>query len=144
MAATIIQHRLLHDDARGAMHTMLGHEQAKAVHLAPRRMGGAVAEGVPSRAGVQAGVPSGRSIDGGAPEAAFELVGAGTAAANGPYRQDGAHQLLASGLPPPIHPCRPPVRRLLLTVAPASGARRRVQGQAALLQSGRPLVEGAA
>ena len=40
MTATIIQHRLSRDDARGAMDAMLGHEQAKAVHLAPRRMGG--------------------------------------------------------------------------------------------------------
>ena len=40
MTATIILHRFLRDDARGAMDAMLGHEQAKAVHLAPRRMGG--------------------------------------------------------------------------------------------------------
>ena len=40
MTATIIQHRFSRDDARGAMDAMLGHEQAKAVHLAPRRMGG--------------------------------------------------------------------------------------------------------
>ena len=40
MTATIMQHRFLRADARGAMDAMLGHEQAKAVHLAPRRMGG--------------------------------------------------------------------------------------------------------
>ena len=40
MTATIIQHRFPRDDARGAMDAMLGHEQAKAVHLAPRRMDG--------------------------------------------------------------------------------------------------------
>ena len=40
MTSTIMQHRFLRDDARGAMDAMLGHEQAKAVHLAPRRMSG--------------------------------------------------------------------------------------------------------
>ena len=40
MTATIMQHRFSRADARGAMDAMLGHEQAKAVHLAPRRMGG--------------------------------------------------------------------------------------------------------
>ena len=40
MTATIILHRFLRDDARGAMDAMLGHEQAKAVQFAPRRMDG--------------------------------------------------------------------------------------------------------
>ena len=40
MSGTIIQHRFLREDARVAMDTMLGHEQSKAVHLTPRRMGG--------------------------------------------------------------------------------------------------------
>ena len=40
MTATVMQHRFLRADARGVMDAMLGHEQAKAVHLAPRRMDG--------------------------------------------------------------------------------------------------------
>ena len=71
-------------------------------------------------------------------EAAFELVGAGTAAANGPYRRDGARPRRLWGLAALRRAC------LLLTSVRASGARRRVQGQAALLPSGRPRVEGAA
>ena len=70
-------------------------------------------------------------------EAAFELVGAGTAAANGPYRRDGARPRRLWGLAALRRAC------LLLTSVRASGARRRVRGQAALLPSGRPRVEGA-